>query len=152
MPDRLNKGDYLKLDFQGADEFPLEPHRTYAFLLMFLDRAPQRSLTLANQYYGTHTPDPKNKLCGHGIRREGTPAFPDDWKSRLAQPPGTLGFPDACTFRDLHFAVTVVRARDGSQDRPRLSADAGGFQPSPTRLRGASTARLGSAGGTTTRR
>ena len=46
-------------------------------------------------------------MRGHGIRREGTPAFADDWKSRLAQPPGTLGFPDVCTFRDLYFAVTV---------------------------------------------
>jgi hypothetical protein len=62
---------------------------------------------MANQYYGTYTPDPSNKLCGHGIRREGMPAFADDCKSRLAHPPGTLGFPDVCTFRDLHFAVTV---------------------------------------------
>ncbi len=107
LPEKLAKGDHLKLDFTGEDEFPLEPHRTYAFLLMFLTRAPLRGMTLANEYYGTYTPDPTNKLRGHGIRREGLPQFPDDWKARLAQPPGTLGFPDVCTFRDLHYAVTV---------------------------------------------
>jgi hypothetical protein len=74
---------------------------------MFLDRAPLRGMTLANQYYGTYTPDPANLRRGHGIRREGLPDFPEDWRARLAQPPGTLGFPDVCTFRDLHFAVTV---------------------------------------------
>lgn len=107
LPSALNRGDYLKLDFTGDDEFVLEPNRTYAFLLMFLERAPARGLTLANQYYGTYTPDPANRFRGHGLRREGRPAFPDDWKARLGQPPGTLGFPDVCTFRDLHFAVTV---------------------------------------------
>lgn len=107
LPDTLHKGDYLKLDFTGEDELTLEPHRTYAFLLMFLDRGAQRGMTLANQYYGSYTPDPANKFAGHGIRREGTPAFPEDWHARLTQAPGTLGFPDVCTFRDLHFVVTV---------------------------------------------
>ena len=107
LPATLNQSDYLKLDFTGDDEFTLEPRRTYAFLLMFLERAPMRGMTLANEYYGTYTPDPANKFRGHGIRREGLPAFPDNWKERLNQPPGTLGFPDVCTFRDLHFAVTV---------------------------------------------
>ncbi len=55
----------------------------------------------------TNTPDPANKFRGHGIRREGLPAFPDDAQERLKQPPVTLGFPDVCTFRDLHFAVTL---------------------------------------------
>ncbi|MHC1767108.1 MAG: hypothetical protein AB9869_22870 [Verrucomicrobiia bacterium] len=110
LPAVLNRSDYLKLDFTGDDEFVLEPRRTYAFLLMFLDRAPLRGMTLANEYYGTYTPDPANTFRGHSIRREGLPAFPDDWKARLTQPPGTLGFPDVCTFRDLHFAVTVKRA------------------------------------------
>jgi hypothetical protein len=107
LPATINPGDYLKLNFTGEDEFALEPRRTYAFLLVFLDRAPLRGMTLANEYYGTYTPDPASPLRGHGIRREGLPEFPDDWKARLAQPPGTLGFPDVCTFRDLHFAVTV---------------------------------------------
>ncbi len=107
LPDTLQKGDYLKLDFTGDDELTLEPHRTYGFLLMFLARGAQRGMTLANQYYGSYTPDPANKFAGHGIRREGTPAFPEDWQARLTQAPGTLGFPDVCTFRDLHFVVTV---------------------------------------------
>lgn len=110
LPAALHRSDYLKLDFTGADEFRLEPGRAYAFLLMFLDRAPQRGMTLANEYYGTYTPDLANKFRGHALRREGRPAFPDDWKARLAAPPGTLGFPDVCTFRDLHFAVTVAPA------------------------------------------
>gem|GEM_PF-1071524 len=107
LPATLNRSDYLRLDFTGDDEFVLEPRRTYAFLLMFLERAENRGMTLANEYYGTYTPDPANKFRGHGIRREGGPAFPDDWAARLTQPPGTLGFPDVCTFRDLHFAVAV---------------------------------------------
>lgn len=107
LPAALKRGDYLKFDFTGDDEFVLEPHRTYAFLLLFLERAEQRGLTLANEYYGTYTPAPANRFRGHGIRREGAPVFPDDWQARLTQPPGTLGFPDVCTFRDLHFAVSA---------------------------------------------
>lgn len=107
LPANLNRSDYLKFDFTGEDEFVLEPRRTYAFLLMFLDRAEDRGMTLANEYYGSYTPNPTNRFCGHGIRREGAPVFPDDWKARLTQSPGTLGFPDVCTFRDLHFVVTV---------------------------------------------
>lgn len=107
LPTSLQRGDYLKFDFTDEDEFVLEPRRTYAFLLMFLERAEDRSFTLANQYYGTYVPDPANRLRGHAIRREGTPAFPEDWQRRLTLPPGTLGFPDVCTFRDLHFVVTV---------------------------------------------
>lgn len=107
LPDHLRKGDYLKLDFMGESEMVFEPHRGYAFLLMFLDRESNRGMTLANEYYGTYTPNPENKYVGHGIRREGTPEFPNDWKARLTQSPGTIGFPDVCTFRDLHFAVTV---------------------------------------------
>jgi hypothetical protein len=120
LPARLNKSDYLKLDFTGDDEFVLEPRRTYAFLLMFLDRAPLRGMTLANQYYGTYTPDPANPRRGHGIRREGLPDFPEDWRARLAQPPGTLGFPDVCTFRDLYFVVTVK----AGEAEPRRTAPA----------------------------
>lgn len=110
LPQKLAKGDYLRLDFTGGDEIPLEPGRGYAFLLMFLDRAPDRGMTLANQYYGSYRPDPGERFRGHGIRREGRPAFADDWKARLGQSPGTLGFPDVCTFRDLYFVVTVKPA------------------------------------------
>lgn len=107
LPASLQRGEYLKFDFTDEDEIVLEPRRTYAFLLMFLERAEDRSFTLANEYYGTYVPDPTNRFRGHAIRREGNPAFPVDWRHRLTQPPTTLGFPDVCTFRDLHFVVTV---------------------------------------------
>ncbi len=107
LPATLRRGDYLQFDFAGEDEFELEPRRTYAFLLMFLERGAGRSLTLANEYYGAYTPVPANRFRGHAIRREGSPAFPGEWMARLSRPPGTLGFPDVCTYRDLHFVVTV---------------------------------------------
>jgi hypothetical protein len=57
-------------------------------------------------------------LVGHGIRREGgsgrpeppffRPDLPDDFRTRRAQQPGTLGFPDVDTFRDLYFTITAV--------------------------------------------
>lgn len=116
MPAKLDKGYYLKFDLTGEDEVALKPNTHYAFVLMFLDRGEGRSMTLANSYFGDYTPDPKRKLVGHGIRREGgvgkaeapefEPDLPDDLKARTALPPGTLGFPDVCTFRDLYFTVT----------------------------------------------
>ncbi len=127
LPASLHRGDYLKLDFTGDDEFVLEPHRTYAFLLLFLERAENRGMTLANEYYGTYTPDPINRFRGHGIRREGAPVFPDDWRARLHQPPATLGFPDVCTFRDLHFAVTVTSLEATAS--PPASAAGRGARP-----------------------
>ncbi len=123
LPGSLHRSDYLKLDFTDEDEFVLEPHRTYGFLLMFRERAADRNLTLANQYYGTYTPDPANRLRGHAIRREGAPAFPDDWRARLTQPPGTLGFPDVCTHRDLHFVVTGKPWRPAPGQSGGLAAD-----------------------------
>lgn len=38
---------------------------------------------------------------------EGLPAIADDWNARFTQSPGCLGFPDVCTFRDLHFVITI---------------------------------------------
>jgi hypothetical protein len=118
LPDRLRRGDYVKLSATAGEAPTFGPHGTYAFLLMFLDRAEQRGMTLANEYFGTYTPDPAHPLQGHGIRREGSPAFPDDWRARLAQPPGTLGFPDVCTYRDLHFVITVRPPGEAARTAP----------------------------------
>lgn len=118
LPDKLGKGYYLKFDLQGQDEIELKPNTHYGFVLGFTQRAPKRALALANSYYGQYQPDPKNKLIGHGIRREGgigkieapyfKPDLPDSLEEHLALAPDTLGFPDVCTYRDLFFALTAV--------------------------------------------
>ncbi len=66
-----------------------------------------RSLSLSNNYYGSYRPDSKNSYVGHGIRREGKPDFPNQWESRMSMSPGTIGYPDVCTFRDLFFLITA---------------------------------------------
>jgi lysophospholipase L1-like esterase len=107
LPSRIAANDYLQFVLTGKDAIWLQPNRGYGFLLMFRDQAPDRSLALANEYFGRYRPDPGNPWVGHGIRREGMPGFPERWRARLVQPPGTLGFPDVCTHRDLWFAVTA---------------------------------------------
>jgi hypothetical protein len=117
LPATLAANDYLALKLVGASVV-LSPHTGYAFLLGFAARAPDRALALANAYFGSYAPDAANALVGHGIRREGgsgamaapdfQPDLPDDLATRLAQPPGTLGFPDVDTWRDLYFTITAV--------------------------------------------
>lgn len=78
-------------------------------MVMFLDRDEERSLSLSNNYYGNYYPIPIDNLyIGHSIRREGKSDFPEQWQDRLTMQPGTLGFPDVCTFRDLFFVITSV--------------------------------------------
>lgn len=118
LPQSLKHGDYLTFKLTGSDQIVFSPHKSYAFLLIFVERGQDRSMSLANKYFGTYTPDPNNPFVGHGIRREGgtgqpqapffRPDLPDDFQVRLGQQPGTLGFPDVDTFRDLFFAITAV--------------------------------------------
>jgi hypothetical protein len=118
IPENAAPGHYMKWDLTGADEITLQPNRHYAFVVMFMDRGKERSMSLANSYYGSYRPDPSNSLAGHGIRREGgsgpaeppyfSPDLPDNFKKRLRQAPSTIGFPDVCTFRDLFFTITAV--------------------------------------------
>lgn len=118
LPEQLERGDFLRLRLTLDDRIVLQPHKQYAFMLMFEERGPDRSMSLANEFTGHYTPDSKNHFVGHGIRREGgsgdpkAPSFspdqPDDFQARIAQQPGTFGFPDVDTFRDLFFTITAV--------------------------------------------
>lgn len=105
LPQNIKANDYIKFQLSKDANIKLEADKQYAFMLMFLERADECSLSLANQYYGSYAPDDKNKLRFHAIRREGFPDFPDEWLDRLYQSPGTFGFPDVCTYRDLYFIV-----------------------------------------------
>lgn len=107
LPNDLKKGQYMKWDLEGSP-LTLEPHTHYAFMIMFLDRDEERSLSLYNNYYGNYRPNPNNPYIGHGIRREGKTDFPNQWEERLTWQPGTLGFPDVCTYRDLFFVIIGV--------------------------------------------
>jgi hypothetical protein len=121
LPARLDRGAYLKLEFRGDDRIELAAGSGYGFLLGFAEPQRDRALALANCYYGAYRPDPRNPYVGHGIRREGQPAF-GDLETRLTAAPGTLGFPDVCTYRDLHFVVTLTGTSD-NQPRPATAAD-----------------------------
>jgi hypothetical protein len=117
------KGRYLRFELPEAPALVLQPGKTYAFLVMVEEQGPHRGFALANQYYGTYP-------GGHGIRRDGNgqfppvpadptrlfahPAnraalraahFPTDLKKRAKIAPGTNGYPDVDTWRDLVFYV-----------------------------------------------
>ncbi len=118
LPQAMAGGDYLTLTPQGGDPLVLSPRSSYGFALLFLARAQDRSIGLANAFFGSYAPDPSNALVGHGLRREGgsgppespffRPDLPDDLTARLAQQPGTMGFPDVDTYRDLFFTITAA--------------------------------------------
>lgn len=138
LPASLAPGQWLRWELTGADRTRLEPNATYAFLVMFDEPGPDRYLALANRYFGGSSP-------GHGLRREGRLAQPwlhdhrdgnevddtpeqDPWRTRenallptdlqerLAQPPGTWGRPDVCTWRDLVFAIHTTATDPGDED------------------------------------
>lgn len=117
------KGRLLRFELPARQPVVLMPGKRYAFLVMLDRRDDECGFTLANNYYGTY-PD------GHGIRRDGNgifppvpadptrpftdPAnakayasahFPTDFSKRTAIPPGTNGYPDVCTWRDLFFYI-----------------------------------------------
>lgn len=121
--DKKLKGKYLKISIPESTEIKLHPNKQYAFLLMIDKKGKDQGFTLANNYHGSY-PD------GHGIRRDGngifppvppkpekdfsdpinkeaywSAHFPDNFQQRCSIPPGTDGYPDVCTWRDLEFYI-----------------------------------------------
>lgn len=121
--DEKLKGRYLRLVLPEKQAVILQPGKQYAFLVMIDQMGEERGFTLANNFYGSYQD-------GHGIRRDGRgifpppqadpmkdftdPAnakalesahFPSDLNERISIPPGTNGYPDVCTWRDLEFYI-----------------------------------------------
>jgi hypothetical protein len=119
----LLKGKYLRFELPKNNAIVLYPERKYAFLIMIDKIGNDCGFTLANNYKGSY-------LGGHAIRRDGSgsfppvPAdpqknftdagnakslssahFPSDFKKRTSIPPGTNGYPDVDTWRDLLFMI-----------------------------------------------
>ncbi len=119
----LLKGKYLRFELPKINAIVLYPERKYAFLIMIDKIGNDCGFTLANNYKGGY-------LGGHAIRRDGSgsfppvPAdpqkdftdsgnakslssahFPSDFKKRTSIPPGTNGYPDVDTWRDLLFMI-----------------------------------------------
>ncbi|MDB4473450.1 hypothetical protein N9023_00460 [Opitutaceae bacterium] len=132
VPDALTTNDYLRWEIEpGAQPF-LEPNTRYAILFMFDEPAApgvNRNIPLSN-----FNVVPDGNLTdaypdGHTIRRDGgntvredvfihdvndsndvaasraSATFPSRMKDRLAIQPGTLGYPDVDTYRDLYFII-----------------------------------------------
>ncbi len=125
-PDHQNlKGKYLNFIIPEQSQIILEPTKEYAFLVMIDSIGENRGFTLGNLMNG-HYPG------GFGIRREGhgifppvtaypefnfnhplnrpavkTSLFPSDFKERILVPPGSNGYPDVDTYRDLEFYIKI---------------------------------------------
>lgn len=132
VPDGLSTNDYLRWEIAASERPYLEPNKRYALLFMFDEPAPpgvNRNIPLSN-FNGV----PEGKLSdaypqGHTIRRDGgntvrenvfiydvndpadvaasraSATFPADMADRLTIQPGTLGYPDVDTYRDLWFVI-----------------------------------------------
>lgn len=121
--DSTLKGRFLRFEFPVSAKIELQPGKKYAFLIMIDEMGFDVGFTLANNYYGSYE-------GGHGIRRDGNgvfppvpadpakdftdPAnkkalesahFPTNFQERIKISPGTNGYPDVCTWRDLSFFV-----------------------------------------------
>lgn len=119
------KGKYLTFLLPQQPKVMLEPNKQYAFLIMINKKAKEAGFSLANEYLGAYS-------FGHGIRRDGNgifppePAdvskdfthphnrkayqsahFPKNFKKRTNIAPGTNGYPDVDTWRDLVFYVVT---------------------------------------------
>lgn len=117
------KGRFLTFTVPRRSRLVLQPGRTYAFLVMLDRMSANCGFTLANHYAGHYA-------GGHTIRRDGNgvfppppahphrdftdPAnaqalaaahFPADFTQRCRIPPGTNGYPDVDTWRDVQFYV-----------------------------------------------
>lgn len=123
-PDHPNlKGKYLRFVLPENSNIVLKPKKKYAFLIMIDSAGTDCGFTLANNYIG-------NYPGGHAIRRDGNgrfppvPAnpqksftdvanakalssahFPTNFSERSSIPPGTNGYPDVDTRRDLFFII-----------------------------------------------
>ena len=121
--DEKLKGKYLRFLIPPSVNLELEPGKHYAFLIMVDKMGKDKGFTLANNFSGSYE-------GGHGIRRDGNgvfppqpadpskdftdPAnakalaaahFPADFNERTSISPGTNGYPDVCTWRDLTFFI-----------------------------------------------
>lgn len=117
------KGRFLRFKLPANSAIRLQPGKQYAFLVLLNQQRANCGFTLANKYLGQYA-------AGHGIRRDGNgvfppaPAdpskefthsanaralasahFPADLRQRTAIAPGTNGYPDVDTWRDLQFYV-----------------------------------------------
>lgn len=132
VPPGLATNDYLRWEIDADSQPFLEPHTRYAILFLFDEPAPpgvNRNIPLSNLNVV-----PEGNLTdpypgGHAIRRDGrntlrdyvfiydlndpadveasreSATFPSTMEERLAIPPGTLGYPDVDTYRDLWFVI-----------------------------------------------
>lgn len=136
IPDDLETNDYLRWEVHGESQYELEPNTTYAFMLLFEEPAQagvRRNIPLSNKNVlpGGKQADPFPN--GHMIRRDGSStgfdevfirdlndpqdveasrrssAFPSSLGDRLRIPPGTLGYPDVDTYRDLYFIIEAAK-------------------------------------------
>lgn len=123
--DSLLKGRLLQFFLPPGRPLILQPGKTYAFLIMIDNMGLDCGFTLANHYTGYYK-------GGHAIRRDGNGVFPpvaamplkhfkdpknkkayrsahfpSDFEQRTRIVPGTNGYPDVDTWRDLFFAVEV---------------------------------------------
>lgn len=121
--DQKLKGRYLRFEIPLSANIFLQPQKQYAFGVMIDEMGPEAGFSLANNYYGSYD-------GGHGIRRDGNgvfppePAdpskdftdpvnkkaleaahFPTNFQERIKIAPGTNGYPDVCTWRDLEFYI-----------------------------------------------
>lgn len=121
--DQKLKGRYLRFEIPTSLNIILHPQKQYAFLVMIDEMGAEAGFSLANNYYGSYE-------GGHGIRRDGNgifppvPAdpskdftdpinkraiesahFPAHFLDRIKIIPGTNGYPDVCTWRDLEFYI-----------------------------------------------
>jgi hypothetical protein len=117
------KGKYLKFKIPEYESIILNPGQRYAFLIMIDEPGEGHGFTLANLFDGNYD-------GGHGIRREGDGIFPPakadpeydfthslnsaalkaarlpvDFDERISLSPGTNGYPDVDTWRDLEFYI-----------------------------------------------
>lgn len=132
IPEGLQTNDYLRWEIAQDHQPFLEPGERYAILFLFDEPAPpgiNRNIPLSNLNV---VPDGRLTDAypdGHAIRRDGSStaredvfiydvtdaddvaasrraaAFPSDTDARLAIQPGTLGYPDVDTYRDLWFVI-----------------------------------------------
>ena len=136
VPKNLNTNDYLRWELGPENQTMLEPNTTYAFLFLFDEPAPKgvnRNIPLSNRNVlpGGQGKDPYPD--GHMIRRDGSSTsfddvfiadendpndvetsrnaaeFPVQLKDRIAIQPGTLGYPDVDTYRDLYFIMESAK-------------------------------------------
>ena len=135
IPEDLRTNDYLRWELCGTSQYELQPNTTYAILFLFDEPAQpgvNRNIPLSNRNVlpGGKASDPFPS--GHMIRRDGSStvfddvfirdiknlhdvaasraaaAFPFSMSKRLEIQPGTLGYPDVDTYRDLYFILEAA--------------------------------------------